>query len=174
MVYLPCDFTTILSSLHLWRKKQKTCYSHTKDLEASFFLVNEVEASVSHKMRITAIQPRQFSWSTYLLSVVRPWEFTYDMLLFIHVLFKHYIPTGLILSGEYSGGLCLLENENQPLSRAVFMVYLSSNYSTVVGVYICDAPIQTRAVQTQNTYRPHYFWWIHWRPLSLRKWESAI
>ena len=37
------------------------------------------------------------------------------------------------------------------LAAAVLMVYLSSEYSMIVWVYICDAPIQTRAVHTLKT-----------------------
>ena len=77
-----------------------TCCSNTTDLQASFPLVNTVEAPVSQKMRISH------------------------------------------------------------LAAAVLVVYLSSEYSMIVGVCICDAPIQIRAVQTLKTYRPHSFWWI--------------
>ena len=34
------------------------------------------------------------------VNIVRLWEFTYVMLQFKRVLFKHYTPSGLILSGE--------------------------------------------------------------------------
>ena len=94
----------------------------------------------------SAIKPRQSSWSTCLLNIARLWEFTQLMLQFKHVLFKHKIPTALILSGGYSGGLCLSENENQTFSRSSSDYLLDCEYSTIMGVYISDAQIQTRAV----------------------------
>ena len=108
MVYLTCDCTTIFSSLHMWCWNSNTCCSHTKNLQASFFPVNTVEASVSQKMRISHLAAAVLMvCSTVIIALLC--EFTYVMLLFKHVLFKHKRLTGLILS--YSGGLCLSKLE---------------------------------------------------------------
>ena len=110
MVYLTCDCTTIFSSLHMWCWNSNTCCSHTKNLQASFFPVNTVEASVSQKMRISHLAAAVLMLcSTVIIALLC--EFTYVMLLFKHVLFKHKRLTGLILSGEYSGCLCLSKLE---------------------------------------------------------------
>ena len=111
MVYLTCDCTTILSSLHMWCCNSNTCCSHTKNLQASFFPVNTVEAPVSQKMRISHLAAAVLMvCSTVIIALLC--EFTYVMLLFKLVLFKHKKLTGLILSGEYSGGLCLRKWES--------------------------------------------------------------
>ena len=110
MVYLTYDCTTIFSSLHMWCWNSNTCCSHTKNLQASFFPVNTVEASVSQKMSISHLAAAILMvCSTVIIALLC--EFTYVMLLFKHVLFKHKRLTGLILSGEYSGGLCLSKLE---------------------------------------------------------------
>ena len=88
MVYLTGDCTTILSSLHMWCCNSNTCCSHTKNLQASFFPVNTVEASVSQKMRISHLAAAVLMvCSTVIIALLC--EFTYVMLLFKLVLFKH-------------------------------------------------------------------------------------
>ena len=43
------------------------------------------------------------------------------------------------------------------LAAAILVVYLSSEYSMIVGVYICDAPIQTRAVLNTKQLQASFF-----------------
>ena len=158
----------------MWCSNSNTCCSNTKDLQASFFLVDTVETFVSQKMGISHLAAAVFL--VYLSAKysmigrsLHMWCFNSNTCcLHIKDLQASFFQENTVEASVSQ------KMRISHLAAAVLVVYLSSEYSMIVGVCICDAPIQIHAVQTLKTYRPHSFWWIQWRPLSLRKWESAI
>ena len=157
----------------MWSSNSNTCCSNTKDLLASFFLVDTVGASVSQKMRISHLA------AAVHVVYLSP---EYSMIVGVYIC-DAPIQTRAVHTQDLQPSIFQVNTVEASVSQkmrisylaaAVLMVYLSFENNNIVEVYICEATIKTRAVQTLMTYRPHSFWWIQWKPLSLRKLESTI